>query len=414
MRVMSRANIALVIAGSLLVGAACKKGPAGGREQPAAHLEVDDSGGFTLVVKQARIQLPDRHASGPVLVDDGGRRFAVELGDGAERIVYDLGRGLWLGPRAARHDTAPHVDEAGAAIYEANPWRRAELVDVIRRAHGEQGVEALLVSTVAVEGPGWEEAHATLAPPARSRVNAAVDARLRGLTTADPRASASMLRKLDAVDAELVASTACAVLDPHPPSSSRGRDPFAPSLPQSRLALLPVEEAALSVLFTRAGKGVPACWDKIALALAEFACEPSVRCSEGKPVGAKAASDQSEPLCTRDELSRAAARVRALPSPELDEQSRIALLAFGALAAADRVPEAFVRAHARRRYRIVQSAGPACDASVTGLPCRCSAPVMREFACRAFPGSAAASSYCQFTVDDARRQIRGSIGTEPP
>ena len=246
----------------------------------------------------------------------------------------------------------------------------------------------------------------------------ALDARIRGAATSDPIASAEMLQSLAAVDLDRATRVACDVLAPQ--LAKRARDVLPVYLrPKAIDARLVLAERALLVLAERQAAGSAiggACLGKAAGLLMELACEAEVRCKIGGPLSDASSSDQTEALCTGPELERVLSAERGQPYRR-GEAPRAALHALAVVTAAGRVPESFIKAHARRRYRIVQPAMPDCngkDGLRIGERCRCAPADIREYACRGWPETDPGSPYCSFVIDDARKEIRGAIGSEPP
>jgi hypothetical protein len=251
----------------------------------------------------------------------------------------------------------------------------------------------------------------SLREPARAK---AIDERLGEIvpTGVEPRASAVMLRALSATPEARKRASAigCDVLKrPAGPSSD---EPGSEEL---------VEAALLAI----ANDSPLACADAVQAALVDM-CIPQLRCSGGAPMtGREADSHWDEPTCTKPELATAVTKELERPASEildLAAGTRRELFALAALAAADKVPPAFVAAQERRRYAVVQPKDPACENGLApNTPCHCDENTVRAYGCRAgSPHKPAGEStgvhvgVCKFEIDDKNKKLTNVVATPPP
>lgn len=386
------------------------------------------------------------HARPSVVQDAEGKRYAYPLPSGELRLVYALEGGLFVGPRVKApldFGTAPDLDHALGALYENAGSRRAALVADVRKTKGEGSVARLLVEGAAVPGPEWDEAFAKLPPanaaevrtslapllekgkptaglrravsvvPLREPARAAVLAgRIRelGETLREPRASAVLLRALAMSDKAQASVVACEVLTRGPldPKNAKGTPEEIDAPGRAALA----EAATLAI--AAAGSDCK----EVAPLLAEETCLPSFRCGPAGPLDGRAPTKQDEPLCTKEELAplvqqeleRTPADVLALRNG-----TRAPLFAYVALAITGKVPPAFVTAHARRRYALVQPEGPICDRSLAvGTACHCDEPTVRDQTCRHVESQTVSVGVCKFDIDDKQKKLTNVVVTTPP
>lgn len=375
-------------------------------------------------------------ATPPVDHDEAGTRFSYVMEGDKIRLVYLVGENLYVAPPGAVHAAkAPPLGEELGALFEAAGDKRARLVADVRATLGEEGLAKMLASGADVDAPEWASTYASLPPPRAAEVQRALATSLepgkptRGIRRAvalvplaelaktpgfatrvaeektqleAPRAAGVMLRALARADAPRAAEIACAALGRA--KASGGEDPEGH-------AIL-VEGASLAI--AHAGATCAA----IAPVLLENACSASVRCGPNGPLGPRDASKQDEPLCTKEQLAAAVEQELARPPTEVaagTSGTRVALFAYAALAKSEKeLPEAFVRAHARRRYPLTQPESPPCDAVATGEKCHCEEAVVRDQACRNEGGGLVRVGLCAFQVDDKQKRIRDVVASPPP
>ncbi|HSO31299.1 MAG TPA: hypothetical protein VLT33_02250, partial [Labilithrix sp.] len=129
-------------------------------------------------------------------------------------------------------------------------------------------------------------------------------------------------------------------------------------------------------------------------------------------------SKQDEPLCTKEQIATAAAKeLERAPADVLGLTSaaRPQLFAFAVLAATDKVPAAFVAAHAHRRYPLTQPAEPPCESGgAPGTPCHCDEAVIRDQACRHPDSKTVSVGVCRFDIDEKAKKLVNVVVTAPP
>ncbi len=434
-----------------------KKGPLSGEVRA-----VD--GGAELAVGDVTLTLPpdDVAAVGKAVTSDPrGGRVAFDVGAGDARVVHVIGKGAFLGARVKAPVEWSRVPETATALgelfelagprcragdtCEASP-RRAQLVEAVKGEMKERGVVTLLVSGAHVFAPEWDATFGALAAPQADEVRAALAATLEPgkpyggvaraamllpLTEAphagklaariadlsgvdapastplrEARAVGALLRALAKVDAKAAGPLACRVLGQkplEPPKVSGGEVDLAPRAMLVEAALLAIAK-------------VGAKCEHVA-ALVSDPCAPALRCAKGKPLTGHETSDQTEPLCTKDELAPAVEAELARPAKDVLLQSSASppdAWAFAALVAAGAVPEAITLAHDRRRYALTQPKSPECDLSLgEGTPCHCDEATLRDQACRQ-GGEHLHVAFCKFTADDKKKTLTGVVAASPP
>ena len=146
-------------------------------------------------------------------------------------------------------------------------------------------------------------------------------------------------------------------------------------------------------------------------------CVPYYRCGAAGPVSWSDTSKQDEPLCSKAELAKAiASEIERSPRDVLDGgTTRPGLFAYASLLSKDRVPAAFVNAHARRRYALTQPAEPPCDSELApSTACHCEEATLRLYACKQPEARNVHIGVCRFDVDDKQKKIHNVVATPPP
>ena len=416
-----------------------------------AEIRWHDGGGPDLVADDRVVALPNGEladlARPPIMQDGDRKRFAYVLPTGAEaRLVYAVGGGLYVGPRVkapADFVMAPDLDHALAALFENAGTRRATLVADVKTVKGEPGVVRMLVDAAYVDGREWDEAYARLpegyAVAVRSGLEQLLEkgkptsglrravtlvrlregprgpmlaARVRELADPmrEPRANAVILRALSWIDKTEAGVVACDVLG-HTPldlKSAKGTPEEIDAPGREALA-----EAALLAI---AAAGTEC--KHVAALLGEEMCLPSFRCGPTGPLDGRETTKQDEPLCTKEQLAPVVAKdLERTPADVLGLASgaRPQLFAFAALAAAGKVPAAFVTAHARRRYGLVQPAEPACEnGGPPGSACHCDEATIRDQTCRHPESKSVSVGVCKFEIDDKQKKLLNVVVTPPP
>lgn len=448
----------LVLALSFVLGlapAACKGsssssgGPAGGTPS-TADVRWPDGGGPELVVAERTIPLPagelPDHVHPAIMQDETGKRLAYVKSSDATRLLYLVGGGAYLGAVTKGHidfNAAPDLDHALGALFENAGDRRAQLVADVAKEKGDAGIARMLTDGAHVDAKEWNEAfaklpearaaevktslamllekgkptaglrHAVAIVPLREPARAPVlAARVRELADPirEPRATAVLLRALAATEKQQAAQLACEVLGHKPLDTANAKGtPEEIDLP-GREAL--VEAAALAV--AAAGSECP----HVAALLGEDPCMPYFRCGDGGPLSGREATKQDEVLCTKEQLTRAiAAELDRTPADvlSLGSGTRPQLFAFASLTASAKLPPAFVVAHTRRRYAVVQPKEPLCDNGVAvGTPCHCEEAVIRDQACRHPEGTSVQVGLCKFEIDDKQKKLFNVVASLPP
>jgi hypothetical protein len=217
-----------------------------------------------------------------------------------------------------------------------------------------------------------------------------------------PRAASVMLRAFASKSPQEGAALGCELLD--------------------RLPMLPAKDPELELFVDAAllaianGKG--ACVEAVKKRFGKDRCIPSIRCTkDGGRIGLGAATDQKEPLCSADELSKEVAADLARPKEAvLQDKPTYATerLAFAALRATNAVPEEIEKAHARRQYALKQADKPDCGMGVPmGTPCHCDEAGIRDQVCRNDTTSVS-FSFCHIDVNDAKKELGPVLMSSPP
>lgn len=421
------AKVAIFVSCLLFVGQGCRPGAAMASD---ARITTKNPGRAEIAFGARKAELPpeDLGPEAPTVTqDERGQRLAYRTSGGMARIVYVVGDGLFVGPLfpyPPDFRAVPALDHVLGPLFETAGTRRADLVREIRRERGEAGVVRLLIDAVYVDDPAWEQTKQELSadsegaladalvsalapgsPPimlrravtvvdlkAPARAKAAL-ARARELATGsrEPRAAAVLLRAVMANDKREAASIGCEVLAKKPASPPRDYDKL-------------VEAATLAI--AAAGTDCPD--PKLVEGALAEPCLPYYRCSDAGPVSWSDRSKQDEPLCTKEQLANVITSELDRTTSDVLESggARPWLFAYAALLAKDRVPAAFLAAHARRRYAITQAAEPPCDGGLTeGAACHCDEPALRLAACQKPQSERVTNGMCRFDVDDKQRKI---------
>lgn len=446
---MKRA-LRLSLALALALGACRDSSSSPGGSPAAAEIRWHDGGPPDFAAGDRVMPLPSgelAEAARPTITQDAqARRFAYPLASGESRLVYVVAGNVYLGPRAKApldFATAPDLDHALGALFENAGDRREKLVADVRKQKGEGGVSRLLVDGAYVEGREWDDAYAKLPEANAAEVKSglaallekgkptaglrravaivplrepsrapALAARIRELADPirEPRAAAVMLRALAVADKAQASTVACEVLDRKPLDLKAAKGTPQETDAPGREAL--AEAALLAIAASGSDcKHVPEL-------LGEDRCTPSFRCSAVGPLDGREASRQDEPLCTKEQLGAAVTRdLERSPADVLGlaSGSRPNLFAFAALESAGKVPPAFVAAHARRRYPLVQPAEPACETGgPPGSPCHCDEATIRDQICRHPESKTVSVGVCKFEIDDKLKKLFNVVATAPP
>ncbi|MBN9160221.1 MAG: hypothetical protein J0I07_04625 [Myxococcales bacterium] len=434
---MRVATVALVAALALApLSSACR--PSGGSTSDARITVTESGGEIVLGSRKASLPTGDVGKDAPAVTqDEAGRRLAYRTPAGMARILYVIGDGLFVGPLVAfpvDFRAAPDTDHALGPLFEAAGPRRAELVREVRREKGEGGVVRLLIDAAYVDDPAWEETRKQVPPaneaalrdglasgleagksaialrravgvldlkaPARAKL---VAARAKELAAGgeEPKAVAVLLRAVIANDKQKAAEIGCEVL------AKRAAAPADDAMNSL------VEAATLAIAAADATCPDPKLVESV---LAE-PCLPYYRCGAAGPVAWSDTSKQDEPLCTKAELAKAIASEleRATRDVLDDGTTRPGLFAYASLLSKDRLPAAFVNAHARRRYALTQPAEPPCDGDLApSTACHCEEATLRLYACKQPEASIVHIGVCRFVVDDKQKKIHNVVATPPP
>jgi hypothetical protein len=418
-----------------LVGLLCGCSPTASSSDARITLNAHahaHQGKAEIVFGARKVELPaDDVREVPIVMQDAsGRRLAYRTASGSARVLYVVGESLFVGPLVPHPPdfrAMPDLDHAMGPLFETSRARRKELVREVRRERGEAGVVRLLIDAAYVDDPEWEETKRTLEPASEAALRDAfadglergksavhrrratrlldlkaperaklIAARAQELVDAsqEPRIAGALLRVVIGNDKTEAAAMGCSVLSKRPSPKPDDWDKL-------------VEAATLAIVVA----GASCRGDSIESVLSD-PCRPYYRCGATGPVSWSEPSNQDEPLCTKDDLTKAiATELERTTSDVLDSgTSRPGLFAYAALAARGSVPDAFVAAHARRRFSITQLSSPACDSGLApGTPCHCDEPLLRHAACRS-TSSKVANGVCRFVVEDQKIQ---SVVAEP-
>jgi hypothetical protein len=392
-----------------------------------------------------RTELP-QGARTQIMQDEGGKRLAYVTAAGDVRIVHVLGKNAYLGPIVKApidFGRAPDLDGSLGAMFEHAGDKRGQLVADVRAEKSDAGITRMLIDGAHVDAPEWDAAYAKL-PDARSaEVKTALAALLeRGKPSAglkravalvplrdagrvpalaarvrelsdpvrEPRALAVMLRAVAALDKAEGAKVACETLGRTPLDTNNAKGTPEEIDRPGREALV---EAAMIAIASAGTECAPA-----ASQLGDDACLPYFRCGESGPLTGRETSKQDEPLCTKEQLTRAVAQeLERAPTDVLaiTNGTRPQLFAFAALVGANKVPATFTAAHVRRRYALVQPKEPECESGVApGTACHCDEATLRDQTCRQPVSNSVHVGLCKFEVDDKQKKLLNVVAAVAP
>lgn len=399
-------------------------------------MTVADGGGAQLSLgDEPRVQVvlpPEDKGPFSLEADEKGQRVAVRSGSGPWRIVYvGTERRAFLAP-----ETRPSVDwaktpsftDAAPGIFVAAAAdRRKDVLAQARADGGDGAIAKLLAKSPEVEDPIWDGTYAALpadkqtevqnglratalqkgAPPgglARTMVvagagidPAAAAARVEELAAlpqiAHPRGLGLLLRV--AARGKDVGKTACALLAKVKPEDDDKR--------------VLVDAALLAI-----AKNATPCPEASTILLADR-CAASLRCNDHGRVSPRDASKQDEPLCDKATTAKTVEEELARAPKDVDPgQALTAHLALAAVYAQGALPDAFARAHERRRYKLTQVDKPECDSGLElGTACHCDEAAVRDQVCRNDTDSFS-FSLCKVELDDKKKAIAKVSFTNPP
>ncbi len=419
-----RSGVAFAV---ILAMCACRKGPQPGKgEVPdsaiEARIERGDAGRSTLVAPKFQpIDLGRDEAEGVVVSDT--TRVALRAKRGGYRVFHAVGDRLVPGPDLRPDWKTATLEVEARALYTANPDLHAAILAEGRRRGGDDALARLLARTVDLEDPAWKDAEAALSADARRLVKAEVRRALD--PGAPPDALLGAVASVDLGEPVIVATLAPRIREvakgrpvPHPRALGVMLRALARSRPEEagRVACDVIAAgdpggagAMLDGALLAAAHAKARCADAVVKLLGDERCHPSFRCGPGGArIDPRAASDQTEPLCTGADLAPDVAREIGRPTPEVlkDDARWTERWALAALAAADAIPPAWITAHERRRYAIVQPKAPPCGEGRIGAPCRCDEATLRDQACRN-DSSPVTVAFCRFEVDAKQKVIGG-------
>jgi hypothetical protein len=416
----------LILALALLL-CACKQDP-----QPAkgdmpesaieARIERGDGGRSSLVAGKFQAVALSRDEAEGVVVSDA-TRVAVRSKRGGFRVFHAVGDRLVAEPDLLPDWKAASLETEIRALWTANPESHAAFLAEGKRRGGDEAVARLLARTIDLDDAAWKSAEGALPEDKKRLLRAEVRRSLEPGAPSDPLLGA--VASVDLAEPAIQAGLAIRIRElagqrpvPHPRavgamlralarsrSEEAGRvgcDVLATADPA--LGGAAVDAALLAVAHTKAR-----CTDAVLKLLKDERCHPSFRCgSGGARIDPRAASDQTEPLCTAADLGPDVAREIARPTAEIlkDETRWTERWALAALAATDAIPPAWITAHERRRYAIAQPKSPPCGEGALGAPCHCDEATLRDQACRT-DSSPVTVAFCRFEVDAKKKVIGG-------
>ncbi|MBX3229395.1 MAG: hypothetical protein KIT84_17745 [Labilithrix sp.] len=386
-------------------------------------------GRATLVLDGTKTELPDEVAPDTVVTrDESGRRLAYRTKAGQGRVLYRIGEGVFVGPIVGLpvdFAAAPETARALAPLWEMakTKERRLGLAAELEREKGPSANVELLVATASIPGPGWDEVRAKAPadalekamwpvfmqtdPLAIARAARVVDlgtsaadkrpfvtikAHDLGRRWVEPRAAAALLRAVLAYEPKAAGTIACDVASTRPKSleGGGGEEAFLAEAVYLALALAP----APCVRETLLAQGL------------EPLDHPSFRCNEKGPLGWASDTKQDEPLCTIEQVGPILAAEGERPPRDVftAAEARAPLVAYAALLEKGKLPDAFVAAHERRRWALVQPKTPSCEDAPPKAPCACDEATVRQNAARNAVGHVAIG-VCEYDVDEAKKQI---------
>lgn len=397
-----------------------------------ARLEAGDAGASIVVLKTKEGKELRAAVAGaePGPVDTDGARAAVRV-DGGHKVVHVVGDRALVAPKATRDWRAATFESEAGDLFVAYPEAREAILARARAEGGDDAVARAIADAADLRGAPWDDAYGKLSDAAKKKVDArlrkALDVGekpvglLRAATTVD-LAAADLSPKLGARVAELGATktpispralgillrvyardhkddagaVGCKILGAGPVEPAAGTGDSA--------GVRPLVDAALLAI----AHGRTACKDPLLKVAGQDRCAILFRCKPGGGrLAPNEASDQKEPLCTREMLEPDvhAELARTPASLATGEEYWTDRFGLAALWATDAVPPEWARGHERRRYELKQPASPECGVDLKqGTPCRCDEPTLRDQACRN-DASPIQAGFCHFEVDDKKKLI---------
>lgn len=447
---LARLALAAVLALGACKGSSSSSSSSSSAGGTASSAEVRwTDAGVELALGDKALALPSGElapsARPAVMQDESGRRLAYLDGAGDVRTVYVVNGSTYLGPTIKApidFGRVPSLDAALGVMFESANERRAQLVADVSKEKGEAGVVRLLVGGANVQAKEWDDAFAKLPEARAAEVKSGLAASLErgkptpGLRRAvvlanlkdaarapafaervreliepirEPRASAVLLRAVASLDRAKGAELGCEVLGKTPLDTTNAKGTPEEIDRPGREALV---EAALVAI----AAGATEC-PHVTAQLGEDVCLPYFRCTEAGPLTGRETSKQDEPLCTKEQLAKAAQQeLERAPADvvSITGGTRPQLFAFAALSATGKVPATFAAAHARRRYALVQPKEPPCDGASPGAACHCDEATVRDQTCRQPVSTSVHIGTCKFEVDDKQKKLLNVTAALPP
>lgn len=316
--------------------------------------------------------------------------YLVRLEDGSSRPAYLGTVSLFFGPKLTPEQARASITFlSGASLAWSDPALRGKVLQVAReRALGE--VPALLTQVSDQPGAEWRAAFLALPGAEQALVQRELAPALAG--RAPERLLAAALVTDLAGDFESVSQRivergvgldhlAMALLLRSLPSGV-SRAALACNV-LSDPAALPHGDPLLGAALGSLREKTAPCLDSVRTIVIRDACATDARCLGGAPVGA-GATDQNEPVCTKDELLRATEHEarRSKWDVAAEPSAPTTALALAVLQQGPKgVPAAFVTAHARRRYAIDQHGAACAQARAASAACTMDEAELRFAAC---------------------------------
>lgn len=411
--------------------AGCKADP-----KLTARVELADGGPAIVVLrspdgKEARGPAPDPK---PAAIETDATRAAFKV-EGGWRVVH-LVSGKALASKEVVPDWRARTFEADAGnLFAIHESARADVLARARAEGGDDAVVRALADSADLRDKAWDDAQAALAAGPKQKladrlkksldVGGSPTGLLRAVVATDlqapdvapklgarvselgakkaptsPRALGIMLRALARSRREEAGAVACKVLEASPAEPAAGTGDAAGVRPLVDAALLAIAASGAS------------CKDAVMKTAGQDRCAILFRC---KPGGARLAqneaSDQKEPLCTKEMLQAEVATELARPPSSLatGEEYWTERYGLAALWAQGPLPPEWARGHERRRYDLTQPASPECGMDLKpGTACHCDEVTLRDQACRN-DSSPVQVGFCKFEIDDKKRLISNVI-----
>lgn len=399
-------------------------------------MTVADGGAAQLSLgDEPRVQVvlpPEDKGPFALEVDEKGQRVAVRSGSGPWRVVYvGTERRAFLAPDTRTSvdwtKTPSFADAAPAIFIAASADRRREVLAQARADGGDGAIVKLLARSPEVEDPIWDTTYAALPADKQAEVQSGLRATAlqkgapaaglaRALVVAgegvDPAAAAARVEELAAAPqiahprglglllriaarGKDVGKTACALLGKVKPEDDDKR--------------VLVDAALLAV-----AKNATPCPEAATVLLADR-CAPSLRCGEHGRVSPRDASKQDEPLCDKATTAKTVEEELARAPKDVDPGRALTPhLALAAVYAQGALPDAFARAHERRRYKLTQVDKPECESGLElGAACHCDEAAVRDQVCRN-DTDGFSFGLCKVELDDKKKTIAKVSFTNPP